>query len=322
MPCKKTWQNKGIAGIIGVPMGKCVSKMKKIPMELRQLEYFRMTAKLRNLTRAAAELQVSQPNITVAIQKLENLLGLRLFDRSQKQVLLTAEGEIFLRRVEPALDILHDALRELEDYKNLSKGNIRIGIPPMIGAYLLPRICSDFQKIYPNLSILLFEEGSMAIRENLEAGQLDFGIIILSDVPPTLNTFTMYKSELVACVPKNSRLAGRPSLQLKDFDGENLIVMKHGSFIRRMLSDRFASADLAPNVVLESNQIEIIKQLAANGVGLACLLDCVTKDDQSFRVLPFNPPMHFDIGLAWKKDRYVSKAAAAFMDFCKKALND
>ena len=301
---------------------KCVSKMKKIPMELRQLEYFRMTAKLRNLTRAAAELEVSQPNITVAIQKLESLLGLRLFDRSQKQVLLTAEGEIFLRRVEPALDILHDALRELEDYKNLSKGNIRIGIPPMIGAYLFPRICSDFQKIYPHLSISLYEEGSMAIRENLEAGELDFGIIILSDIPAALNTFPMCTSELVACVPEDSPLASRPSFRLKDFDNENLIVMKHGSFIRRMLSDRFASMGISPNVVLESNQIEIIKHLVANGIGLACLLDCVTKGNQAFRVLSFNRPMHFDVGLAWKKDRYISKAAAAFMDFCKETLID
>ena len=301
---------------------KCVSKMKKIPMELRQLEYFRMTAKLRNLTRAAAELEVSQPNITVAIQKLESLLGLRLFDRSQKQVLLTAEGEIFLRRVEPALDILHDALRELEDYKNLSKGNIRIGIPPMIGAYLFPRICSDFQKIYPHLTISLYEEGSMAIRENLEAGELDFGIIILSDIPAALNTFPMCTSELVACVPEDSPLASRPSFRLKDFDNENLIVMKHGSFIRRMLSDRFASMGISPNVVLESNQIEIIKHLVANGIGLACLLDCVTKGNQDFRVLSFNRPMHFDVGLAWKKDRYISKAAAAFMDFCKETLID
>ena len=296
--------------------------MKKLPMELRQLEYFRMTAKLRNLTRAAAELEVSQPNITVAIQKLENLLDLRLFDRSQKQVLLTAEGEIFLRRVEPALDILHDALRELEDYKNLSKGNIRIGIPPMIGAYLFPRICSDFQKIYPHLSISLYEEGSMAIREYLEAGQLDFGIIILSDIPSSLNTFAMCNSELVACVPKDSPLTACSSLRLQDFDGKNLIVMKHGSFIRRMMADRYAAEGVSPNIVLESNQIEIIKHLVANGVGMACLLDCVTKDDHNFRSLPFDAPMRFDVGLAWKKDRYISKAAAAFMDFCKEALID
>ena len=87
--------------------------MNKIPMELRQLEYFRMAAKMRNLTRAAAELKVSQPNITVAIQKLETSLGLRLFDRSQKQFLLTAEGENFLRRVEDSLNLLHDALRDI-----------------------------------------------------------------------------------------------------------------------------------------------------------------------------------------------------------------
>ena len=294
--------------------------MKKLPMELRQLEYFRMTAKLRNLTRAAAELGVSQPNITVAIQKLEALLGLRLFDRSQKQVLLTAEGEIFLRRIEPALDTLHDALRELDDYKNLAKGNIRIGIPPMIGAYLFPRICSSFQKLYPNLSIYLYEEGSMAIRENLEAGELDFGIIILSDIPAALNTFPMCSSELVACVPQTSPLASKSALSLADFDGQNLIVMKHGSFIRRMLSDRFAAEGISPNVVLESNQIEIIKQLVENGVGMACLLDCVTQNKQNFRVLPFAEPKRFDIGLAWKKGRYLSKAASAFMDFCKEAL--
>ena len=294
--------------------------MNKLPIELRQLEYFRMAAKLRNLTRAAAELKVSQPNITVAIQKLETSLDLRLFDRSQKQFLLTAEGEIFLQRVETSLDILHDALRELDDYKNLSKGNIRIGIPPMIGAYLFPRICSDFQKVYPGLSIYLYEEGSMAIRENLEAGELDFGIIILSDIPATLNTFPMCSSELVTCVPTDSSLASRSTLRLSDFDKQNLIVMKQGSFIRRMLADRFATQGISPNVILESNQIEIIKQLVENGVGLACLLDCVTQNAQNFRVLPFKNPKLFDIGLAWKKSRYLSKAASAFMDFCKNAL--
>ncbi len=294
--------------------------MKKIPMELRQLEYFRMTAKLKNLTRAATQLGVSQPNITVAIQKLESSLGLRLFDRSQKQVLLTAEGDIFLQRIEPALDILHDALRELEDYKNLSKGNIRIGIPPMIGAYLFPRICSDFQKLYPGLSIFLYEEGSMAIRENLEAGELDFGIIILSDIPATLNVFPMCASDLVACTPKNSHLAARSFLRLSDFSGQNLLVMKQGSFIRRLMTDRFEEAGILPNIVMETNQIEIIKQLVESGVGMACLLDCVTKNTPGIRVLPFEHPMRFDIGLAWKKDRYISKAAGAFMDFCKDAL--
>lgn len=160
----------------------------------------------------------------------------------------------------------------------------------------------------------------MAIRENLEAGELDFGIIILSEIPAALNTFPMCTSELVTCVPLDSPLAARGALRLTDFDGQNLLVMKHGSFIRRMLSDQFAAENIEPNIVLESNQIDLIKHLVESGSGLACLLDCVTKDTRKYRVLSFEKPKRFDVGLAWKKGRYISKAAAAFMDFCKDAL--
>ena len=101
-------------------------------MELRQLEYFQMASRLKNITRAAERLRVSQPNITVAIKKLEGELGIQLFDRSQKQLSLTPEGAVFLGRVEVALRNIQDAVLEVNDYKQLQKGTIKIGIPPMI----------------------------------------------------------------------------------------------------------------------------------------------------------------------------------------------
>ena len=93
-------------------------------MELRQLEYFQMASRLRNITRAAERLRVSQPNITVAIKKLEAELGIQLFDRSQKQLALTPEGAVFLNRVELALRNIQDAVLEVNDYKQLQKGTI------------------------------------------------------------------------------------------------------------------------------------------------------------------------------------------------------
>ena len=117
-------------------------------MELRQLEYFQMASRLRNITRAAERLRVSQPNITVAIKKLEAELGIQLFDRSQKQLALTPEGAVFLNRVELALRNIQDAVLEVNDYKQLQKGTIKIGVPPMMGAYLFPRIFSSFQRRY------------------------------------------------------------------------------------------------------------------------------------------------------------------------------
>ena len=151
-------------------------------MELRQLEYFQMASHLHNITRAAERLRVSQPNITVAIKKLEAELGIQLFDRSQKQLLLTPEGKIFLTRIELALRNIQDAVLEVNDDKQLQKGTIKIGIPPMMGAYLFPKIFSSFQKHYPHLDIFLQEEGSVSIREQLERDELDFGIIITSSV--------------------------------------------------------------------------------------------------------------------------------------------
>ncbi|WP_288312828.1 LysR family transcriptional regulator, partial [uncultured Selenomonas sp.] len=170
-------------------------------MELRQLEYFQMASRLRNITRAAERLRVSQPNITVAIKKLEAELGIQLFDRSQKQLALTPEGAVFLNRIELALRNIQDAVLEVNDYKQLQKGTIKIGIPPMMGAYLFPKIFSSFQKKYSHLDIYLHEEGSMSIREQLERDELDFGIIIISGASHNLQLLPMATSQIVACVP-------------------------------------------------------------------------------------------------------------------------
>ena len=160
-------------------------------MELRQLEYFQMASRLRNITRAAKRLRVSQPNITVAIKKLEAELGIQLFDRSQKQLSLTPEGTVFLSRVDVALRCLNDAMIEVNDFKQLQKGIIKIGIPPMMGAFLFPKIFSGFQALHPALDIMLFEEGSIAIRDLLDRDELDFGIVITSNASPTLNILPM-----------------------------------------------------------------------------------------------------------------------------------
>ena len=153
-------------------------------MELRQLEYFQMASRLRNITRAAQRLRVSQPNITVAIKKLESELDVQLFDRSQKQLTLTPEGAVFLRRIEVAMRNIEDAILEVNDYKQLQKGTIKIGIPPMMGAYLFPKVFSGFRQLHPHLDVLLYEEGSLSIREKLESDALDFGIIIVPESTP------------------------------------------------------------------------------------------------------------------------------------------
>ena len=204
-------------------------------MELKQLEYFQMTSRLKNITRAAKWLSVSQPNITVAIKKLEAERGIQLFERSQKQLSLTPEGAVFLNRIELALRNIQDAVLEVNDYKQLQKGTIKIGIPSMIGAYLFPKIFSGFQKKFAHLDIYLYEKGSMSIRESLERDELDFGIVIISNASPSLQLLPMSTNQVVACVPEDSPLAQKDSLSWSDVSNIDLIMLKEGSFIVNLL---------------------------------------------------------------------------------------
>ena len=290
-------------------------------MELRQLEYFQMASRLKNITRAAERLRVSQPNITVAIKKLEGELGIQLFDRSQKQLSLTPEGAVFLGRVEVALRNIQDAVLEVNDYKQLQKGTIKIGIPPMMGAYLFPKIFSSFQRRYSHLDVYLHEEGSVAIREQLERDELDFGIIIIPDASPNLQLLPMARSQIVCCVPEGSELAQRKAITLQDIEAQNIIMLKEGSFLRQTMLQKMKEAGITPNIVLESNQVVTIMGLVANGVGNAFLLDMITHDVPGIRAIPLATPVYVDVGLAWKRDRYISRAAQSFIEFSKNILS-
>lgn len=290
-------------------------------MELRQLEYFQMASRLRNITRAAQRLKVSQPNITVAIKKLEAELGIQLFDRSQKHLTLTPEGTVFLSRVELALRNIHDAVLEVNDYKDLQKGTIKIGIPPMMGAYLFPKIFSEYRRLHPQLDIYLYEEGSMTIREKLERDELDFGIVIISDASPQLQLLPMTKNQIVVCVPEKSPLAKKKKITVEDIAKSDLIMFKEGSFLRKITLQQIELNRIAPKIVLESNQVVTIKGLVARNVGIAFLLDTVMDETPGIKALPLANPIYVDVGLAWKKDRYVSKAAQSFIEFCKDSLS-
>lgn len=288
-------------------------------MELKQLEYFQMTSRLKNITRAAKRLSVSQPNITVAIKKLEAELGIQLFERSQKQLSLTPEGAVFLNRIELALRNIQDAVLEVNDYKQLQKGTIKIGIPSMIGAYLFPKIFSGFQKKFAHLDIYLYEKGSMSIRESLERDELDFGIVIISNASPSLQLLPMSTNQVVACVPEDSPLAQKDSLSWSNVSNIDLIMLKEGSFIRNLIQQKLKEHNIQPNIILESNQIETIKGLISSNVGMTFLLDFVVQDTPHIKTLPIEE--FVDVGLAWKKDRYISKAAQSFINFCQDTLN-
>ena len=284
-------------------------------MELRQLEYFQVVSRLKSITRAAEQLHVSQPTITLAIQRLEEEVGITLFDRSQRNLALTAEGLIFLQRVDSSLQGLKDAVLEMQDYVSLRKGRINLGLPPMLGTHFLPTIFADFQKHHPAFEILTVEAGSMSIRELLKKGELDIGIVVITEPESQLETLHIAKGEIHVCLSKDHPLSPLTEIPFEQLQNESLILIPEGTYIRRTVTAEFKRRNFTPHIVLSSGQVETVLRLVKTGVGISFLIDFIARQYPDIVVRPLTEPLPIEIGLAWKKDKYLSHASRAFIDF-------
>src|SRR6266404_4066213 len=127
-------------------------------MEMHQLRYVVAVARARNFSRAAEQCHVSQPSLSQQVQKLENELGERLFDRMKREVKLTSHGEAFLHRAARILEEADAAKREAADAKGLLRGTVLVGVLPTIAPYLLPNVMTTFTEKFPGVRIMVQED--------------------------------------------------------------------------------------------------------------------------------------------------------------------
>jgi len=284
-------------------------------MELRQLEYFQMVCRCNSITKAAAELHVAQPSITIAIKKLEEELGVTLFDRTQRQITLTAEGQVFLRRISDILSRLHDATVEMNDYRILQKGSIKIGVPSTIGAFPFPTLFARFQKLYPNFKLTVVEAGSLTIPNYLERGDIELGIMITSTTSNCLATVAITTGQILVCLPPGHPLSELDAIPFTALRNERFVLLKEDSYSRQLILAECNKHQFNPNIVFSSSQIETVRSLVEQGVGISFLVDEVAQKHGTIITRPLTEPLTYQIALAWNKDRYLSKATKLFIDF-------
>jgi DNA-binding transcriptional LysR family regulator len=291
-------------------------------MELRQLEYFQMVCKFNNITRAAESLHVSQPSITNSIKNLENELGVTLLDRSNKQIRITNEGKIFLERVDDILSIVENTVLEMQDYGKKEKVLLRIGIPPMIGTFLFPRIFVEFTERYSETKLQIIEKGSIETKKMIENDELDLAIIIVPKEYEDLEVLHILKSEILVCFNNEHFLNMKNEVSIEDIKNESIIMLKEGFYHRQKILDYFHKYKIEPNIILSSNQLETIKSIVSNGSGISFLMKEIIQNDKRISSRKLNKELDINIGLVWKKERYISNAAKTFIEFILKSYRD
>lgn len=284
-------------------------------MDLRQVRIFVEIARQRNFTRAAERLSIAQPAVSMAIRRLEEELDLVLFNRREKRVSLTAEGEIFLGRAEQILADVRAAEAEMGELRGLGKGEVRMGIPPMLSTYFFPAIIRDFAKRYPNLHLSVYGEGAWRIQKMIMQGELDMGVIAGDASQENLEVRRFLREEVVICVPPDHPFAGREQVPFAEFARQPLVFFKEGYYLRELIFDFLKETGITPNIVFETNLFSLNTSLVRNGLGISAFLRMVVARDTDLRAVSFDPPLHLDLLIAWKKNAYLSRANRAFVDF-------
>lgn len=284
-------------------------------MELRQLEYFQAVSRLSSISKAAEELHIAQPSVSISIQKLEEELGVPLFDRSRRQITLTSEGTVFSRRVHDILSRIDDSVSEMQDLRSFQMGSIKIGIPPMIGVFLFPQIFARFRKQYPHLKLTAVEGGSLAIQNLLEQGGLDIGIITKSTASSSLETFPMTTSQIHVCMHPSHPLNKLSSIPFASLSEQPFILLKEDTYNRQAIMAECKKHHFTPQIIFTSSQIETIISLVELEIGISFLFDSIAQRYSTIRSCPLTTPIQSQIVLAWNRDKYLSKASRAFIDF-------
>jgi DNA-binding transcriptional LysR family regulator len=268
-------------------------RIKAEKMEIKQLKYFQKIAHIGNISKASEQLHVAQPALSLSIKKLEQELSLELFDRSRKPLTLTYEGIVFLKRVDALLVQYEDMVEEMKDYLAVHKGHMRIGVPPMLGAYLFPLIFS----------------------RRLIQDDLDVGVIMVSGDTSQLSLLPITTHEVKVCLPKAHPLAGRTQLTFSDLKDEAFILFNEQTFMRKRILDLCTASGFEPHILFSSNQISTILGLVAQGSGIAFVLQSLSEGLEDIAAVSLDVPLTIQASLAWHSERYLSKATQTFIQF-------
>lgn len=287
-------------------------------MELRQLEYFLMVTKVNSFTRAAERLYVSQPAVTNAIRSLEDELGIQLFDRSQKQALLTTEGQVFCNHVENVMHGVSKTISEINDLKNLNNGVLTLGITPLAGVYPISHLLRKFHEAYPNISLAIMEKNTATLETALVEDKADLAITIEIGENKTkknnfIEAFPICTHELVICCATSHKFHAAIALDLEDLADESLILCQKSCLLRAAILTAFENRGIFPQISFESDHIQTIKSLVADHAGISILPYDLCKADRNLVTIPLRTSLKITFLLARKNHKYLSHAAQAFL---------
>ena len=273
---------------------------------IRQLRYLVAVAEHRHFSKAAEACFVTQSTLSTAIRELEQQLGVVIFERDRKSVLITPVGEKLLARARAILGEVEDFVSLARAEKGSLNGEIRLGVIPTIGPFLLPKMLGELRQAYGKLRLYLKEEISSRLAVMLKQGQLDVLILAFPYPLRDVETVTLFEDEFVLCMPAGHSLEKLKSVRQKQLRGEALLLLEEGHCLRDHALEACELQSAETNLVYQGTSLHTLVQMVAGGLGLTLLpAMAVAGDVLGDTGLPLrrfsSEKVCRRIGMAWRK---------------------
>lgn len=275
-------------------------------LKLQQLRYFQTACRLQSITGAAEALHISQPSISVAIRELEQEFGVKLTSRRYQGFALTEEGRQLLSMADGLLEHADQVAARMQDIGRRHYP-IRLGVPPMIGAVLLPRLYGSFLPRNPQITVTTEEGGAKSLLRNLLEKTLDLAFVAHSEpLPEAFSAVPVVSTETVWCVAQDHPLRCRSTVTVDELRQEPLVLFQKDFFQYEIVMHRFQEAVITPRIIHATGQLSTVHRLVRSGVASGFLLKNTLEELPDLVGISLDPPIPAQISLAWERGRHLS----------------
>ena len=277
--------------------------MKRLPT-MKQLEYLVALADTRHFRRAAERCHITQSTLSAGIRDLESVLGTAVAERSNRHVLMTRVGTTIAGRAKALL-------REAEEMMEIAKANrapmtgeLRLGVIPTIGPFLLPRVLPALRERFPELTIYLREEQTVPLLVRLEDGEVDAALIALPCETGDLAVEDIFEDEFLFACNRSHALASAEAVPPDALEGEPLMLLEEGHCLRGHALDVCGAGNTKARAQFEASSLHTLVQMVAAGIGVTLVpriaVEARIAQGTGISLAPLSAPASRRIGLAWR----------------------
>lgn len=282
-------------------------------MELRHLRYFSALASSLSFTRAAERVHVTQSTLSHQIRQLEEELGLALFDRVAKRVMLTEAGENFLAYAERALQEIDNGVGALKELESELTGSVRVGATHSFNLGFIPECVATFMQRHPTVHMRIEELAADSIVHKVTAGELDLGITYRPTELSELLFEPLYNEEMVLVVGPSHPLHRRKRIRMVELHRQALVLLTREFTTRTMLEEFFAACGAQPQIVAEMNTISPMLSLVERTAIATIVSRSVLPKDRQLTAIPIESPTPIRIpGILRRKDGSATPEVRSF----------